>query len=72
MTAADESTKGEQGLDALRPSPVRGWRRRLRLPLMLLGPAIVVVVAAYLYLTGGRFEATDDAGAQDGEEVVEA
>jgi membrane fusion protein (multidrug efflux system) len=61
MTAVDESTKGEQGLDALRPSPVRGWRRRLRLPLMLLGPAIVVVVAAYFYLTGGRFEATDDA-----------
>ena len=61
MTAVDESSKGEQGLDALRPSPVRGWRRRLRLPLMLLGPAIVVVVAAYFYLTGGRFEATDDA-----------
>ena len=61
MTAVDESSKGEQGLDALRPSPVRGWRRRLRLPLMLLGPVIVVVVAAYFYLTGGRFEATDDA-----------
>jgi len=61
MTAVDESSKGEQGLDALRPSPVRGWRRRLRLPLMPLGPAIVVVVAAYFYLTGGRFEATDDA-----------
>ena len=61
MTAMDESNKGEQGLDAPRPSPVRHWRRRLRLPLMLLGPAIVAVVAAYLYLTGGRFEATDDA-----------
>jgi membrane fusion protein (multidrug efflux system) len=61
MTAADESSKGEQGLDALRPSPVRGWRPRLRLPLMLLGPVIVAVVAAYFYLTGGRFEATDDA-----------
>jgi membrane fusion protein (multidrug efflux system) len=61
MTAMDESSKGEQGLDVPRPSPVRHWRRRLRLPLMLLGPAIVVVVAAYLYLTGGRFEATDDA-----------
>jgi len=61
MTAADESSKGEQGLDALRPSPVRGWRPLLRLPLMLLGPVIVAVVAAYFYLTGGRFEATDDA-----------
>jgi membrane fusion protein (multidrug efflux system) len=61
MTAVDESNKGEQGLDVPRASPVRHWRRRLRLPLMLLGPAIVVVVAAYFYLTGGRFEATDDA-----------
>jgi membrane fusion protein (multidrug efflux system) len=61
MTAMDESNKGEQGLDLPRPSPVQHWRRRLRLPLMLLGPAIVVVVAAYFYLTGGRFEATDDA-----------
>lgn len=61
MTAMDESNKGEQGLDLPPPSPVQHWRRRLRLPLMLLGPAIVVVVAAYFYLTGGRFEATDDA-----------
>jgi membrane fusion protein, multidrug efflux system len=61
MTTMDESSKGEQSLDVPQPSPVRHWRRRLRLPLMLLGPAIVVVVAAYLYLTGGRFEATDDA-----------
>src|SRR3984893_6077030 len=61
MTAADESSTGEQSLDVPRPSPVQHWRRRLRLPLMLLGPAIVVVVAAYFYLTGGRVEATDDA-----------
>src|ERR1700675_751713 len=61
MTTMDESSKGEQSLDVPRPSPVRHSRRRVRLLLMLLGPAIVVVVAAYLYLTGGRFEATDDA-----------
>ena len=61
MTTMDESNKGEQRLDVPPPSPVQQWRRRLRLPLMLLGPAIAVVVAAYFYLTGGRFEATDDA-----------
>jgi membrane fusion protein (multidrug efflux system) len=61
MTAVGESNKGEQDLDIPPPSPVRHWRRRLRLPLMLLGPAIVVAVATYLYLAGGRFEATDDA-----------
>jgi membrane fusion protein (multidrug efflux system) len=55
------SSEDEQGAGAPQPSPARDWRRRLRLPLMLLGPAIVVVVAAYFYLTGGRFEATDDA-----------
>ena len=42
MTAVGESNKGEQDLDIPPPSPVRHWRRRLRLPLMLLGPAIVV------------------------------
>jgi len=28
---------------------------------MVLGPALVAVIAAYFYLTGGRFQATDDA-----------
>jgi membrane fusion protein (multidrug efflux system) len=40
---------------------VRGVRNRLRLPLMLLGPAVVAVAVAYFYFTGGRFETTDDA-----------
>ena len=39
----------------------RDWRRRWRRPLMILGPAIVVVLAAYFYLVGGRYETTDDA-----------
>jgi len=37
---------------------------RLRLALMLLGPAAVLAVAAYFYLSGGRFESTDDANVQ--------
>jgi membrane fusion protein, multidrug efflux system len=39
----------------------RSWRQRLRLPLMVLGPLLVLLVAAYWYLTGGRYVSTDDA-----------
>ena len=36
------------------------WQRARR-PLLLLGPIVVLAIAAYFYLTGGRFESTDDA-----------
>jgi membrane fusion protein (multidrug efflux system) len=39
----------------------RPLRQRLRLPLMLLGPAVVLLGAAYWYLTTGRYISTDDA-----------
>jgi membrane fusion protein (multidrug efflux system) len=63
----DQDIDNQQGADqtdaeaAPAPSAVPGWRRRLRLPLMTLGPVILAVAGAYLYLTGGRFESTDDA-----------
>ncbi|MFL6604203.1 MAG: HlyD family secretion protein [Steroidobacteraceae bacterium] len=41
-----------------------GWSKRLRLPLMIGGPALVAMIAAYVYMTGGRYEATDDAYVQ--------
>lgn len=34
--------------------------QRLRLPLMLGGVAVVVLVAGFVWLTGGRYESTDD------------
>jgi membrane fusion protein (multidrug efflux system) len=40
-------------------SPNR-WQRA-RVPLLVAGPVVAVVLAAYLYLTGGRYERTDDA-----------
>jgi len=40
------------------------WPKRLRLPLMIGGPVLVVLVALYFYLTGGRYEGTDDAYVQ--------
>jgi membrane fusion protein, multidrug efflux system len=46
---------------AIPASPTRRERaKRLRLPLMLGGVAIVLVGALFVYLTGGRYQATDD------------
>jgi membrane fusion protein, multidrug efflux system len=50
-----------------RPSIVRrrlSLRQRLRLPLMLAGPILVVLGAAYWYLTSGRYVSTDNAYVQ--------
>ena len=44
--------------------PKRSWRQRLRLPLMLLGPVVVLLGGAYWYLTTGRYVSTDDAYVQ--------
>jgi membrane fusion protein (multidrug efflux system) len=57
----DAPNENKPGGSAVRPRPTKDWRSRLRLPLMLLGLAIVAAFAAYVYLTGGRFETTDDA-----------
>jgi membrane fusion protein (multidrug efflux system) len=53
------------GLDA-RPGIARKrpLRQRLRLPLMLLGPIVVLAAAGYWYLTTGRYVSTDDAYVQ--------
>jgi membrane fusion protein, multidrug efflux system len=50
------------GLDA-RPGilPRRSLRQRLRLPLMLFGPLVVLLGGAYWFLTTGRYVSTDDA-----------
>src|SRR5438270_12827214 len=42
----------------------RTWRARLRLPLMIGGPLILAAVGAWFYLSGGRYEGTDDAYVQ--------
>ena len=72
MTPEDAPDKQEWIVEVPQPSPVRHWRTRLRLPLMVLGPVIVAVVAAYLYLTGGRFESTDDANVQSARVAISA
>ena len=40
------------------------WRKRLRLPLMIGGPALAAIIAFIIYLNGGRYEGTDDAYVQ--------
>ena len=59
MSAADLSRHEREA--AATPRPAKDLRARLRLPLMLLGSAVVLGLAAYFYLAGGRFEETDDA-----------
>ena len=49
-----------------------GWKRRLRLPLMLLAPVVVALLAIYFYLSGGRYETTDDAYVQAARVAISA
>ncbi|MDG2002227.1 MAG: HlyD family secretion protein [Novosphingobium sp.] len=47
-------------------SPQFKRRPRLRAILMLGGPALVLIAALYFYLTGGRYESTENASLQTG------
>src|SRR3954468_15824688 len=59
--ATDVSTgKIHLGPRRRRATAQRSLARRLRLPLMLLAPIAIVIGGAYWYLTGGRYESTDD------------
>lgn len=58
-----ETPIGTEGKDAA--SGLRG-RAGLRRKLMLAGPILIAVVALYFYLTGGRYESTDNASLQTG------
>jgi membrane fusion protein, multidrug efflux system len=64
-TSADNETL-RAAVDT-RPPPMvarRPLRQRLRLPLMLLGPLLVIVAAGWWYVTSGRYVETDDAYVQ--------
>jgi membrane fusion protein (multidrug efflux system) len=71
----DESNQDKQnipGASTPQALPAKDPRERLRLTLMLLGPIAVLAVAAYFYLSGGRFEATDDAYVQTARVAISA
>ena len=55
---------------ATRPS--RPLRQRLRLPLMLAGPLVVLIAATWWYLTSGRYVSTDDSYVQAARTMVSA
>ncbi|MCB2072607.1 MAG: HlyD family secretion protein [Novosphingobium sp.] len=58
-----ESTQFDEGEGLATISP---RRRRLRGILMLAAPVIVLIGALYFYLTGGRYESTENASLQTG------
>jgi membrane fusion protein (multidrug efflux system) len=52
--------------------PTRPLRQRLRLPLMLAGPIVVVLAASWWYVTSGRYVETDDAYIQAARTMISA
>jgi membrane fusion protein (multidrug efflux system) len=52
--------------------PSRPLRQRLRLPLMLAGPIVVLLAASWWYLTSGRYVSTDDAYVQAARTMISA
>ena len=50
----------------------RTIRQRLRLPLMIAGPVLILLVTGYFYLFGGRYESTDDAYVRAGSVNISA
>jgi membrane fusion protein (multidrug efflux system) len=53
-------------------TPTRPLRQRLRMPLMVAGPAVVILGASWWYLTSGRYVETDDAYLQTARTVISA
>jgi len=66
--AALQGTVGGRRTTAARPS----LGQRLRLPLLLAAPVLIVIAALYVYLTGGRYVSTDDAYVQSARGAVSA
>jgi membrane fusion protein (multidrug efflux system) len=48
----------------------RALRERLRMPLMVSAPLVVLAGALYFYFTGGRYQSTDDAYVEAAQTVV--
>ncbi|MGH7012082.1 MAG: hypothetical protein ACREEX_14705, partial [Caulobacteraceae bacterium] len=71
----DNRAEKESGLGLAaqsEPPPRPGLFHRLRLPLMIIVPLLIVAFAAWYALTSGRFESTDDAYVQRDKAPVSA
>jgi len=47
-------------------------RARLRMPLLLAAPVVLLIAILYFYLTGGRYESTDNSSLQTGQVAITA
>ena len=63
---------GDERDAAVLTRPTRPLRQRLRLPLMLAGPIVVLIGGAWWYLTTGRYVSTDDAYVQAARTMISA
>ncbi len=61
--ARDQATATDQA-DREVAAPRRGLLSRWRWPLMIIGPLLILAIAAYFVLTSGRSELTDDSYVQ--------
>ena len=65
--SANEFAAGAPATEASKRDPAptgAGRMAKLRLPLMIGGVAVVIIIAGFVYATGGRYEGTDDAYTQ--------
>lgn len=60
----------QDSVDAVDGAAAR--KARLRKPLLLLAPVAVVIGVLYFYLTGGRFESTENASLETGQVSIQA
>jgi len=58
--------------DPIEQDAAAARKARLRKPLLLLAPVALVIGGLYFYLTGGRFESTDNAALQTGQVSIMA
>jgi len=65
IPAASAESAGA-GADDAQPNEVRTGRQRLRVPLLILGVVVAILVAGFIYLHGGRYQSTDNAYFQTG------
>jgi len=63
---------GDRNRNGRLVAPTRPLRQRLRLPLMLAGPAVVIIAGLWWYVTSGRYVETDDAYIQAGRTMISA
>jgi membrane fusion protein, multidrug efflux system len=64
------SERSEPAAASAPVAAARGWQERLRLPLMLIAPLVVIGGVLYFYFTGGRFQTTDDAYVEAAQVVI--